>query len=245
MLKLQVIRCVQLVAILAIASQAVTADAAIVTFTDSTFDLTNYSVQVFQPGGATINSYQTLTDGNPGAALRSDTTIPAGGSFRTAEWWLNDSFIYDSSSEGAIQSISYSQDRYFGISGITLSAKGANLVIFQNGNYFLTSNSLPAVNNTWHTGVAMNLVSSDFNLVTDLTTWATSSASHPDFNSGTLQFGFLTGLFVNGSHAVVTGDARIDNLSITISSVPLPAAIWLFGSGLLGLVGISRRKKAV
>jgi len=27
--------------------------------------------------------------------------------------------------------------------------------------------------------------------------------------------------------------------------VPIPAAVWLFGSGLIGLVGISRRKKAL
>jgi hypothetical protein len=26
--------------------------------------------------------------------------------------------------------------------------------------------------------------------------------------------------------------------------VPVPAAVWLFGSGLLGLIGIARRKKA-
>lgn len=29
-----------------------------------------------------------------------------------------------------------------------------------------------------------------------------------------------------------------------ISAVPVPAAVWLFGSGLIGLVGLSRRKKA-
>lgn len=29
-----------------------------------------------------------------------------------------------------------------------------------------------------------------------------------------------------------------------ISAVPVPAAVWLFGSGLLGLVGVARRKKA-
>lgn len=29
-----------------------------------------------------------------------------------------------------------------------------------------------------------------------------------------------------------------------VSAVPVPAAVWLFGSGLLGLIGISRRKKA-
>ena len=29
-----------------------------------------------------------------------------------------------------------------------------------------------------------------------------------------------------------------------ISAVPVPAAVWLFGSGLLGLIGVARRKKA-
>jgi hypothetical protein len=29
-----------------------------------------------------------------------------------------------------------------------------------------------------------------------------------------------------------------------VSAVPVPAAVWLFGSGLIGLVGIARRKKA-
>lgn len=29
---------------------------------------------------------------------------------------------------------------------------------------------------------------------------------------------------------------------VTVSSVPVPAAVWLFGSGLLGLVGVARRR---
>lgn len=31
---------------------------------------------------------------------------------------------------------------------------------------------------------------------------------------------------------------------MNVSQVPLPAAVWLFGSGLIGLVGMARRKKA-
>lgn len=31
----------------------------------------------------------------------------------------------------------------------------------------------------------------------------------------------------------------------TASPVPVPAAVWLFGSGMLGLIGIARRKKVV
>lgn len=33
------------------------------------------------------------------------------------------------------------------------------------------------------------------------------------------------------------------NLTGTLTPVPIPAAVWLFGSGLLGLVGIARRRK--
>lgn len=33
-------------------------------------------------------------------------------------------------------------------------------------------------------------------------------------------------------------------VSVNTSPVPIPAAAWLFGSGLLGLIGIARRKKA-
>ncbi len=33
-------------------------------------------------------------------------------------------------------------------------------------------------------------------------------------------------------------------IGLRIQSVPVPAAAWLFGSGLLGLIGIARRKKA-
>ena len=32
--------------------------------------------------------------------------------------------------------------------------------------------------------------------------------------------------------------------SISIPQVPVPAAVWLFGSGLIGLIGIARRKKS-
>ena len=42
----------------------------------------------------------------------------------------------------------------------------------------------------------------------------------------------------------VTGVQNMDSIIDNITAVvPVPAAVWLFGSGLLGLVGIARRKK--
>ena len=36
--------------------------------------------------------------------------------------------------------------------------------------------------------------------------------------------------------------ATADSLTLNVGAVPIPAAAWLFGSGLLGLVGVARRK---
>jgi hypothetical protein len=37
---------------------------------------------------------------------------------------------------------------------------------------------------------------------------------------------------------------NIENVHMDVQVVPIPASVWLFGSGLLGLVSIARRKKA-
>ena len=42
----------------------------------------------------------------------------------------------------------------------------------------------------------------------------------------------------------ITSDIDVPPLGIGTSAVPVPAAVWLFGSGLAGLVGMARRKKA-
>lgn len=50
---------------------------------------------------------------------------------------------------------------------------------------------------------------------------------------------FSLTIVANITHAVTGGTSSFD---AEIRAVPIPAAVWLFGSGLLGLIGISRRK---
>jgi len=55
----------------------------------------------------------------------------------------------------------------------------------------------------------------------------------------TLQIGFTS----TASNFDASG-VFYDNINVGAPAVPVPAAVWLFGSGLLGLVGVARRKKS-
>ena len=74
------------------------------------------------------------------------------------------------------------------------------------------------------------------------TNYSFTAFTGPDTSGGiTLQF--------NAACAPIQGcnaDYFIDNVSISadVNPVPVPAAVWLFGSGLIGLIGIARRNKA-
>jgi hypothetical protein len=47
----------------------------------------------------------------------------------------------------------------------------------------------------------------------------------------------------NGAGATVRTAVYLHSVDFEVSQVPLPAAVWLFGSALFGLVGVSRRRK--
>ena len=78
-----------------------------------------------------------------------------------------------------------------------------------------------------------------------------------DFNGGTVSDGpnyidssslYLWGNnWINANGGTSDRDAFVDAGGIALAldlAVPVPAAVWLFGSGLLGLIGMARRKKA-
>jgi hypothetical protein len=75
------------------------------------------------------------------------------------------------------------------------------------------------------------------------TEWSTQSVSFlvdASLVGQLLQIGFTNTATDWGPSGVV-----YDNLSVgEVSAVPVPAAAWLFGSALMGLIGVSRRRKS-
>lgn len=85
-----------------------------------------------------------------------------------------------------------------------------------------------------------------------LTNHVSFAASTADLANVTLVNG-TDGFTLSGDIALNAGSAGflggtagqdVGDFSVTVSSVPVPAAVWLFGSGLVGLVGFGRKKKA-
>lgn len=68
-------------------------------------------------------------------------------------------------------------------------------------------------------------------------------------NSGLYSYGTGQGATGTDGGTVFDQNSGLTSVSpelvqVSLKAVPIPAAVWLFGSGLLGLVGVSRRKKA-
>lgn len=85
------------------------------------------------------------------------------------------------------------------------------------------------------------------------TTGFTGFNSNGQFNA-TIAFGSLPPVAAGNLRYLVFGLSEHSNTAtnsalgidnIKVSAVPVPAAVWLFGSAILGLVGVGRRKKSV
>ncbi len=69
---------------------------------------------------------------------------------------------------------------------------------------------------------------------------STDFSASLNYTGGSLM-GSYTGGFLDGNFSA--DGSAVNAMVAEVQAVPVPAAVWLFGSGLLGLVGIARRKK--
>jgi hypothetical protein len=91
------------------------------------------------------------------------------------------------------------------------------LITFDNNTFSAGESSVFDITGT-------GLVASSFNF------WSTPDGSEID----------PSGPFLGAAKFQSTGDG---SQSDWVGAVPVPAAVWLFGSGLLGLIGVARRRK--
>lgn len=76
-------------------------------------------------------------------------------------------------------------------------------------------------------------------------TWTWATGLPPTVGSEQYDAVVSTGVGPNGGPHFGPWNSIADtDFAFRINAVPVPAAVWLFGSGLIGLIGIARRKKS-
>jgi len=197
-----------------------------------------------------------LKDGQTGPSMLIDTQIDSGDlhSGALTSWASSteltaaiDAFI-GTSTDVEFYAVGYQVpgflDQFALTTGTQLDAD-ATLALDGNFTSFVTnSNSgvFATATDPWVAGIpdgdkshyGVNLIyGNGFVNGTDMGTAATLNASEYFYGAGTNVT--LLDWNLNDTGLLTYGE---------ISAVPVPAAVWLFGSGLIGLVGVARRRKA-
>lgn len=217
-----------------------------VTLSDDRFDPALYEVRVFLAPGQDITLGATASEGNPGAALQLQSTLPAPGPGTALGRVLlfGGPMVYDPGANGSVGTLAWSMDKWVTIEqppGLGL-VNGVTLLLEQGGRYYLNSVGLPGLQGAWFTGSASGLSAASFVELTDPANGGVDAASHPDFSGGPMRFGLSAGFGLLGGSPTLQILARYDNLSVTISPVPEPATLvlWLGGAAWV----LARRRRA-
>lgn len=229
-------RLVSLVVAASVALTAPVVGASTIQFLDGTFAEADWSAAKIldntPAAGASFTASQSGSGGNPGE-FRQVTHVYGLGSIIVGH--LNDAATFDPTVSGGILSLAYSYD----LERLQLDSSGAvayTPVIFQNNAWY----GLPAYNSTtatsWTSFGQAGLTAASFILRVG------SGPSAPDF-SGTgapMVFGYLTANTNTNAAVTATRSAGIDNWRVELTTVPLPASVWLLATGLAAVAFRSR-----
>lgn len=211
-----------------------------VLFSDSTIDLANYtSTPVYSDQGVSLTDQNCAACGNPGGGLQVEVITPSDGG--AAEFGLiNNTFVYNPATEGAIASITASVDTNV----IVNPAPGGGFtpvfvpLLEQGGNYYISilygnafySNDVTSIG--YQTISESGLMATDFGQI-DFTSPSNPLLStynqsvNPDFSSaGTpIQVGLAPIVWVNDQFQIESDYANLSFDIAPLTTVPEPAAI--------------------
>jgi hypothetical protein len=189
------------------------------------------------PFGPEVGSGSALGFHSSSSVYSNPVGNGSGESFSSTNWSIGDYYQFQVSTLG-MNSIALTWDQ-------TSSNTGpANFLLAYstNGTSFTNVTSYSALANgganpAWSFGSA----SSAYTLAFDLTNVTALD------NQANVYFRLIdaSNVAANGGSVASAGTDRVDNFSVNgVSAVPLPAAAWLLGSGLFGLGGFIRRRRA-
>jgi hypothetical protein len=191
-------------------------------FSDSTFNPGNYNNFSATPNrdpGVTSTYGQCQSCGNPGQALQAVVSIPvtAGGAF---VGFLNNTFVYNPQTEGAILSLSASVDKDLTLNrSTTYFASYFYPLIEQGGSFYIASIAGGTINSGTTTGYEnigqAGLTASDFGLYNFGTTSVPDFSINPDFSAGGAAMVFGLAPLVSAND-VFTITVNYDNLNYDI-----------------------------
>jgi hypothetical protein len=202
-------------------------------------------------GSSTASFAQCASCGNPGTAGQFSLTQPYGQG--VAIGMINTTFTYDPATQGAFTAINTRVDKQFynpyPSSDLISFGNFFRPLIEQGGNYYEVTTITDGF--VFQSGLSSyramsgnNLTAADF-VQYDPLTGLTNALSHPNFASGTMEFGIMQ--FLGGSNLAsnLTVIVNYDNLSI--NSVPEPStwALLLLGFSGLGLARYKASRKGV